>query len=131
MKIKDLCTLCVVMLVFSVFYCKEKEVMDVIGVTDATIKIGGIFCLTGPAVATIRPWADAHRNYARHINDQGGIHGRKIRIIAYGSLNFLSTLYSIKGTLETKQGSITHLLQKLTIKFFNKRFLNVPVLLKD
>ena len=51
------------------------------GVTDTTIKIGGIFSLTGPTVATIKPWADAHRNYTRHVNDQGGILGRKIKLI--------------------------------------------------
>ena len=41
------------------------------GVTDKTITIGGIFSLTGPTVATIKPFADAHKNYVRHVNDNG------------------------------------------------------------
>lgn len=51
------------------------------GVTDTTIKIGGIFDLTGPLVTTIRPLVEALRNYTRYVNESGGIHGRKINLI--------------------------------------------------
>ncbi|KAF0117294.1 MAG: amino acid/amide ABC transporter substrate-binding protein HAAT family [bacterium] len=51
------------------------------GVTDTTIKIGGIFDLTGPLVTTIKPMVEAFRNYTRHVNEGGGIHGRKIQLI--------------------------------------------------
>jgi len=57
--------------------CAEK----VRGVSDTTIKIGGILDLTGPLVTTIRPLVEALRNYTRYVNDHGGIHGRKIQLI--------------------------------------------------
>lgn len=51
------------------------------GVTDTTIKIGAIFDLTGPLVTTIKPLVEALKNYTRYTNDQGGIHGRKIKLL--------------------------------------------------
>ncbi|MBI4619398.1 MAG: ABC transporter substrate-binding protein [Desulfobacterales bacterium] len=51
------------------------------GVTETTIKIGGIFDLTGPIASIIKPVVEGIRNYTRYVNDQGGIHGRKIQLI--------------------------------------------------
>lgn len=52
------------------------------GVTDATIKIGGILDQTGPVAGDITvPITKAFRNYIRFVNDNGGIFGRKIKFI--------------------------------------------------
>jgi branched-chain amino acid transport system substrate-binding protein len=50
------------------------------GVTDSEITIGITGPLSGPAAAwgTI---ALASEAYAKHVNDQGGIHGRKLKIV--------------------------------------------------
>ncbi len=50
------------------------------GVTDTEITIGITGPLSGPAAAwgTI---AQASEAYAKHVNDQGGIHGRKLKVI--------------------------------------------------
>ena len=54
---------------------------EVRGVTDNSIKLGGIGDLTGPIADVWKPVADGVRTYYRYINDQGGIHGRKIEYI--------------------------------------------------
>ncbi|MFH2011309.1 MAG: ABC transporter substrate-binding protein, partial [Pseudomonadota bacterium] len=51
------------------------------GITDDTIKIGAIMDLTGMASATTSIIVEAFRNYADHVNDNGGINGRKLKII--------------------------------------------------
>jgi branched-chain amino acid transport system substrate-binding protein len=51
------------------------------GVTSDTIKIGAQASITGPAADHFTAWVGAMRNYYRNINDQGGIHGRKIQLI--------------------------------------------------
>ena len=48
------------------------------GVTDNTIKIGAFVDQTGPAASVGVPAAEGSRMYFRHINDQGGINGRKV-----------------------------------------------------
>ncbi|HEY6107243.1 MAG TPA: ABC transporter substrate-binding protein, partial [Anaeromyxobacteraceae bacterium] len=50
------------------------------GVTDTEITIGITGPLSGPAAAwgTI---ALASEAYAKHVNDQGGVHGRKLKIV--------------------------------------------------
>ena len=54
---------------------------EVRGVTDNTIKLGGMGDLTGPVADVWKPVAEGVRTYYRYINDQGGIHGRKIEYI--------------------------------------------------
>ncbi|MDY6968834.1 MAG: ABC transporter substrate-binding protein [Spirochaetota bacterium] len=51
------------------------------GVFKDSIKIGGILDQTGPATIVSVPATKAIQNYYRHINEQGGINGRKIRFI--------------------------------------------------
>ncbi|MEW6616489.1 MAG: ABC transporter substrate-binding protein [Thermodesulfobacteriota bacterium] len=51
------------------------------GITDTTIKVGGIWDFTGPVSNIMTPVCDGTRTYIRHINDQGGINGRKIKYI--------------------------------------------------
>jgi ABC-type branched-subunit amino acid transport system substrate-binding protein len=58
----------------------EARAAPVPGVTDTEITIGITGPLSGPAAAwgTI---AVASEAYAKHVNDQGGIHGRKLKIV--------------------------------------------------
>lgn len=51
------------------------------GVTDTTIIIGSISDQTGPVADICLPLAKGHANYIRHINDKGGINGRKIKLL--------------------------------------------------
>ncbi|MDY7033181.1 MAG: ABC transporter substrate-binding protein [Thermodesulfobacteriota bacterium] len=52
------------------------------GVTDTTIKIGVIMDLTGPSAGDVgQPLTAAFKNYTRYVNDNGGIFGRKVKLI--------------------------------------------------
>ncbi|MDY7034005.1 MAG: ABC transporter substrate-binding protein [Thermodesulfobacteriota bacterium] len=51
------------------------------GVTDTMIKIGVIIDLTGPTSVGTVPISKGIRNLTKHINDNGGIHGRQIKLI--------------------------------------------------
>ena len=48
---------------------------------DGDIPIGGIFDLTGATHETSVPYADGIRNYIAYANSQGGVNGRKIRLV--------------------------------------------------
>jgi len=52
------------------------------GVTKDKIILGFIGDMTGPTVVVQKPYLDAVKNYFRYINDQGGINGRKIKLIS-------------------------------------------------
>lgn len=54
---------------------------EIRGVSKDTIAVGIIVDQSGPAAAAVT-YADAAKNYFRYVNDHGGIHGRKIRLIA-------------------------------------------------
>ncbi len=53
------------------------------GVTDDTILVGSSLALTGHARFLGTQTLKGAKSYINHINEQGGIHGRKIKIIAY------------------------------------------------
>ncbi|MDY7034434.1 MAG: ABC transporter substrate-binding protein [Thermodesulfobacteriota bacterium] len=57
------------------------------GVSDDTIKIGAINDMTGPFAADTGPegYVGGIRLYFKHVNEKGGIHGRKVKIIAEDS----------------------------------------------
>jgi len=57
--------------------CAEK----VRGVTNREIKIGAIIYQTGSVANVGIPLASGSAVYFSHINDQGGIHGRKVKFI--------------------------------------------------
>ena len=57
-------------------YSKEAR-----GVTKDLIKIGVIIDLTGPTSNVGVMQIEAYKNYTRYVNDEGGIHGRKIKLI--------------------------------------------------
>ena len=50
------------------------------GVTDNMVKIGLIADMTGPIATTWLEAVRGFRNYTPYINNQGGIHGRKIKV---------------------------------------------------
>ena len=54
---------------------------DVPGVTDDEILVGMITDLTGPAAFFGQEISAGGRLYLQHVNSQGGVHGRKIRLI--------------------------------------------------
>lgn len=54
---------------------------DVPGVTNSSIKIGCTLDQTGPAANVTIPITQAVRTHFRQINEQGGIHGRKINLL--------------------------------------------------
>lgn len=47
-----------------------------------TIRVGGIFDLTGPTSDVSIQYADGVRDYVQYINEQGGINGRPVELIA-------------------------------------------------
>ncbi|MDY7031592.1 MAG: ABC transporter substrate-binding protein [Thermodesulfobacteriota bacterium] len=54
---------------------------EVRGVTDDTIKIAIIGDVTGPLADTWKYGIASFRTYCQYINDQGGIHGRKLKLL--------------------------------------------------
>ncbi|MDY7033991.1 MAG: ABC transporter substrate-binding protein [Thermodesulfobacteriota bacterium] len=72
-----------IIIVFLLIFCIHSPSYgeSIRGVTDTTIKVGAIFDLTGPLATIIKPIVEALRTYTRHTNDQGGINGRKIKLI--------------------------------------------------
>lgn len=62
-------------------YGSLSQASDVRGVTDKSIKIGVILDQTGPAAGITVPCTQAIRTYIRHINDNGGVHGRQLDVI--------------------------------------------------
>ncbi|MFA4910434.1 MAG: ABC transporter substrate-binding protein [Desulfobacteria bacterium] len=65
-----------VLLNLSLGYAEEVR-----GVASDTVKIGFIMDQTGPIADTSLPITAGVRNYFQWINDQGGIHGRKIKVL--------------------------------------------------
>ena len=49
------------------------------GVSDDMVKIGLIADMTGPIATTWMTAVEGFRNYVRHVNERGGVHGRKIK----------------------------------------------------
>ena len=70
---------------------------EVRGVTKDTIKIGSIVDLTGPAAWYGKQSSTASQTLFRHINDQGGILGRKIKMsIQDNSYSSTKTVAALK-----------------------------------
>ena len=66
---------------------------DVRGVSDQTITIGGMGDMTGPAASQALHAIRAWKNYFRHVNEQGGINNKKVK------LKLEDDRYSIPATL--------------------------------
>jgi branched-chain amino acid transport system substrate-binding protein len=67
---------CILFLVAGLVFwgCAKKEAEP--------IKIGGIFDITGPTSAVGKDYAQAAKDAERYINENGGVNGRKIQVIA-------------------------------------------------
>ncbi|MDY7031591.1 MAG: ABC transporter substrate-binding protein [Thermodesulfobacteriota bacterium] len=57
-------------------YCKEAR-----QVKGDVLKIGAIIDLTGPTSNVGVVMIEAYKNFIRHINEEGGLYGRKIKLI--------------------------------------------------
>ena len=72
---------CVVSLILTLIFSQASFSGNVRGVTDTSIKIGGIVDLTGPMAGQARLLAESWRNYFKDINEHGGINGKKVKLI--------------------------------------------------
>lgn len=54
---------------------------EVPGVTDTTVKIGGFAAQSGPVAPIGVSVRKGFEGYIKHVNDNGGVHGRKIEIV--------------------------------------------------
>ena len=72
----------IITILTSIFFIDNAigEAMEAKGVTDNSIKIGVILDQTGPATGVTIPITQAMRTYARHVNDHGGVHERKLKM---------------------------------------------------
>lgn len=66
----------IIMLVSLSVYAKEER-----GITNDAIKIGVSTDMTGPVVSILGQMTEGYRNFFRHINDTGGINGRKVEVL--------------------------------------------------
>lgn len=57
------------------------ESVDVQGLTDTTIKVGGLAAKTGPLAAQYEPIGKGVQAYFDMINEQGGVNGRRLEYI--------------------------------------------------
>ena len=75
-RIKTYYWFCTLLLVAGLTFwgCAKKEAEP--------IKIGGIFDITGPTSAVGKDYAQAAKDAERYINENGGVNGRKIQLIA-------------------------------------------------
>lgn len=71
------------------------------GVTDTSIKIGSFMALSGPVAAVGVPVKKGMEAYIKYINEQGGVHGRKIEFIAEDDqFNPANALAAVKKLVE-------------------------------
>ena len=54
---------------------------EIRGVTEKTIRVGLICDLTGPASGVFNGYLQSIRTYFKHVNDHGGLRGRKLKLI--------------------------------------------------
>ncbi|MDY7030881.1 MAG: ABC transporter substrate-binding protein [Thermodesulfobacteriota bacterium] len=125
--------ICFVMLFFIVFCRTSPYAENVQGVTDDTIKIGMILDQTGPGAHVVVPITKGIKSYFKHINQQGGINGRKLEttveddrysipmaITAFKKLVYKDKVFTLIGPTST--GGITaliHSIQKEKIPFMS------------
>ena len=109
---------------------------EVRGITKDTIRIGAMIDLTGPAAGTGVFIAEAVRNYFDYVNSQGGINGRKLKVIieddrysipvtlaAFKKLVFRDKVFGLIGPTST--GGITSLFRHIEKE--NIPIMGIPV----
>ena len=67
-----------ILFLFGSIPCQAEEAR---GVTDDTIKVGVVLDMSGPVCNLLLPCWEAYKNYFRHLNENGGINGRKVKMI--------------------------------------------------
>ena len=72
----------IILLTQLLLFCYGEVFAETRGVTKDTIIMGFISADTGPIARDTATVAEAIRNYVRYINEQGGIHGRTIKLIS-------------------------------------------------
>ena len=70
----------IIVLFSALFLSPSAFAMDTRGVSENTVNIGVICDQTGPASSYGIAYIAAIRTYFKYVNDQGGIHGRKIKL---------------------------------------------------
>lgn len=60
---------------------------EVPGVTDSTVRVGGVIALTGPLGQQFRGSEPGFRAYIDYVNEQGGVHGRTIELVEVANDN--------------------------------------------
>ena len=92
------------------------------GVTDDSIKIGVVMDLTGPTAGDIGlPITEALKNYTKHVNESGGIYGRKVKLLieddrysipasiaAFKKLLFKDLMFAFVGPGNTGAGRVLY-----------------------
>jgi branched-chain amino acid transport system substrate-binding protein len=70
------------MMQFLLLFCYGGVFAETRGVTKDTIIMGHLNADTGPIAKDSQALSEGIRNYVQYINEQGGLHGRKIKLIA-------------------------------------------------
>jgi branched-chain amino acid transport system substrate-binding protein len=71
----------IILFIIVFVYARSGLSEETRGISDNEIKIGVIYDQTGPATVVTLMATEAFKNYFRWINDLGGIHGRKIKLL--------------------------------------------------
>ena len=111
---------CIVTLIIILSHNVRAYAEDVPGVTDNSVKIGLTLDQTGPAANVAVPITRGIQSYFRNINEQGGINGRKVKMLveddryaipmaitAFKKLLFKDKVFILMGPTST--GAITAL----------------------
>ncbi|MDY7038484.1 MAG: ABC transporter substrate-binding protein, partial [Thermodesulfobacteriota bacterium] len=93
------------------------EAANVQGITDTEIKLGGILTQSGPIAIIGVPIINGINDYINYINEEGGIHGRKIKMLmeddqfkvpkaiaAYNKLWHRDKVFTLLGAVGCGQG---------------------------
>lgn len=82
-------------------YIRSKTKYSVPGVSQDEIKIGTFAALTGPVAIIGVPFNHGFQAYINYINDQGGVYGRKIRVLTFDDqFNPALTVTGVKKMVE-------------------------------
>jgi branched-chain amino acid transport system substrate-binding protein len=71
----------IVLLIQFLLFCHGAVLAETRGVTNDTIILGRMTADTGPIARDSQSISEGIKNYMSYINEQGGIHGRKIKLI--------------------------------------------------
>lgn len=93
--------LVVAVFALAILGCGSAPKRAVPGVTDTSIKIGAFGALSGPVAAVGVPVKKGMEAYIKHINDQGGVNGRKIELVFEDdAFNPANALAAVKKMVE-------------------------------